>query len=77
MRIILALCAALALAGCETDGVKPETLQPICEALIGPIHYSTHPQTEAARRRYAGPDLAPELKKRNDVGVNLRCPAYR
>lgn len=71
----LALCLVVLLAGCAhvPDG-RPTTRQPVCDALIGPIKYnSTNPKS----RRHAGPDLAPDLKRRNQVGVNLRCPQYR
>lgn len=67
---------ALGLVGCSTTGDKLKTTSsvPVCTALIGPIQYNSQ---KPASRRFAGPDLAPDLKRRNQVGQNLRCPAYR
>ena len=63
------------LTGCQTTApgrtIKP---QPVCEALVGPIKYNSK---DAKSRRHAGPDLAADLRVRNRVGVNLKCPAYR
>lgn len=64
---------SLGLVGCVTDGTV-QTLKPICDALIGPIHYSS---TTNKYQRYAGKQLASDLAERNRVGVNLGCPAYR
>lgn len=65
--IVLSACAG---------GPKPSLnqIKPVCTALIGPIKYNTYKKTS---RRYAGPDLAPDLKARNQVGQGLGCPAYR
>jgi hypothetical protein len=72
--LILLLILILVLAGCA-GGPKPETrLAPACSALIGPIHYNSYVPKS---RRYAGPDLAPDLKRRNQVGTYLGCPQYR
>lgn len=73
---ITLLCFLLLLAGCahQPEPLRPARTLPVCDALIGPIKYnSTNPRS----RRHAGPDLAPDLKRRNQVGTNLRCPAYR
>lgn len=73
MRYALIGSLALLLAGCQTDG-QVSAIKPICDAMIGPILYnSTNPKS----RRHAGPDLAPDLKQRNQVGQNLNCPQYR
>ncbi len=74
MKIIAPLIALLLLAACQTDGVGPKALSPVCDALIGPIKYTS---TNKASRRYAGPDLAPDLKKRNQVGQGLHCKAFK
>jgi hypothetical protein len=62
------------LAGCQTDGVTPNSLLPVCTALIGPIEYNTYSKASA---RYAGPKLAPDLKRRNQVGKYLGCKQFR
>ena len=72
MRVLI-LILPLALAGCITNG-STQSLKPVCDAIIGPIQYSSHNKQSA---RYAGPELAPDLAKRNRVGVNLACPAYK
>jgi len=72
-RIISPL-VALALAGCVTTQGAVTTPTPVCNALVGPIKYSSQNKKSL---RYAGPKLAPDLAVRNRVGVNLRCPAYR
>lgn len=72
--ILIAVILILLLAGCA-GGPKPEkTLTPACSALIGPIPYNTYVRTS---RRYAGPDLAGDIKRRNQVGRYLGCPQYR
>lgn len=70
----ISLFLALSLAGCATGPRPSVTTAPACEALIGPIRYNSF---DAKSRRYAGPDLAPDIAKRNRVGRNLRCPQYR
>jgi hypothetical protein len=73
--ILILVVAGLALGGCAHTGVRPTpTLTPACTALIGPIKYNTYVRTS---RRYAGPDLAGDLKQRNQVGQFLGCPQYR
>lgn len=68
------LAFVILLSGCA-GGPKPaKTLAPTCAALIGPIKYNSHVPKS---RRYAGPDLAPDLKRRNQVGQYLGCPQYR
>lgn len=70
----LILCAFL-LGGCAGGSVKRfSSVEPVCTGLIGPIHYNS---SNKASRRYAGPDLAPDLNQRNQVGIGLRCPKYR
>lgn len=72
--IIVLFLLLLGLCSCA-GGPKPETrLAPACSALIGPIHYNSYVPKS---RRYAGPDLAPDLKRRNQVGTYLNCPQYR
>jgi hypothetical protein len=74
MRVYLVIACALALAGCQTDGVGViTTLTPVCDALIGPIPYNTYKKTSP---RYAGPALAVDLQQRNQVGQRLNCPQY-
>jgi hypothetical protein len=65
----------LILTGCAA-GPRPSLnqIEPVCTALIGPIPYNSY---QSKSRRYAGPALAPDLKRRNQVGQNLGCPAYR
>lgn len=72
IAITLALLAVI-LGGCAAPGAT-ESLKPVCAALVGPIHYTSH---NPKSLRYAGPALAPDLAKRNRVGVNLHCPAYK
>ena len=69
----LLLVSAL-LSGCATVNTRSASLTPVCKALIGPIHYNSKLKTSS---RYAGPALAPDLAQRNQVGINLACPAYR
>lgn len=76
MRATFVMFAYLLLVGCVTTSSPPPSTRvtPVCTALLGPIQYnSQNPKS----RRHAGPDLAPDLKRRNQVGQNLRCPAYR
>lgn len=75
-REIVWFALALMLSGCAgTVELRPtQSSAPVCDALIGPIKYnSRNPKS----RRHAGPDLAPDLKQRNQVGQNLGCPQYR
>lgn len=74
-RLVIIGGAILALSGCA-GGVKPslDQIKPVCDALIGPIKYNSTVKTS---QRYAGPQLAPDLKSRNQVGLWLGCPAYR
>lgn len=67
--------ACTALSGCA-GGPKPslDQIKPVCDALIGPIKYNSTVKTS---QRFAGPQLAPDLKARNQVGQWLGCPAYR
>lgn len=67
---IVLLCTTL--GGCITDG-STTSLAPVCDALIGPLKYSS---TNKNSTRYAAKDLAPDLALRNRVGVNLGCPQY-
>jgi len=65
----------LVLAGCATTGPGPSVnLNPVCDALIGPIKYNS---TKKDSTRYAGKALVPDLKAHNRVGQNLGCAAYR
>lgn len=72
----ISLILTLALGGCASMGPreKPTSYQPVCEALVGPLRYTSKTKES---RRYAGPDLAADLAVRNRVGKRLRCPAYR
>lgn len=69
MRILI-LLLVLPLAGCLTTMADA----PACKALIGPIKYNS---ANKDSRRHAGPDLAVDLKARNQVGSGLGCPEYR
>jgi hypothetical protein len=74
--LVLALLLVLVLlSGCVTNGPgSSTTLQPVCDALIGPIKYnSTNPKSA----RHAGKALVPDLRERNQVGRNLGCAQYR
>lgn len=65
----------LVLGGCATKApLQTRTTTPVCNALIGPIEYNSQ---KPESRRFAGPDLAPDLKQRNQVGEQLHCPKYR
>ena len=64
---------SLVLAGCATTG-STQSLKPVCDALIGPITYNSHNKNSDW---HAGKKLVPELAKRNRVGINLHCPAYK
>lgn len=66
--------AALLLAACDPNTLPPKTISPICHALIGPIPYNS---TNKMSKRFAAALLAMDLKQRNQVGVNLGCPAYK
>lgn len=73
--ILILLLLMLLLSGCASGkDLRPTTTSPICEAVVGPIKYNSQKPTS---RRFAGPDLAPDLKKRNQIGQNLGCPKYR
>jgi hypothetical protein len=74
MKKLFILLLALPLGGCFETLQQPITLNPICEAIIGPIQYNS---TNKASSRYAAPNLVSDLKERNDVGVRLNCPQYR
>lgn len=74
--IVVAACGFLLfiLTDCA-GGPRPEkTLAPTCAALVGPLRYNTYVPKS---RRYAGPDLAVDLKRRNQIGQALGCPQYR
>lgn len=71
-RAISLVLTLVLLSGCTTLAAT-QTTGPVCEALVGPIKYTSATKTS---RRFAGPDLAPDLAVRNRVGKNLRCPAY-
>lgn len=76
MKRLLILPALLALAGCVTTGneLRPTDKSAVCRALVDPIKYnSRNPKS----RRYAGDLLALDLKQRNQIGQNLRCPQFR
>lgn len=68
------LLVSVLISGCVTDGTTPASIVPICNALIGPIKYNTYNKNSA---RYAALQLAPDLKRRNQVGQQLGCPSYR
>lgn len=71
----LAVLPLLLLAGCVTDQLpSPSDKNAICKALQDPIKYTS---TNKASRRFAADLLALDLKQRNQVGMNLGCPAYR
>lgn len=76
MRKIAPLALALLLAGCVTDGTLPSPTDKsaICKALVGPIKYNSQ---KLSSPRHAGPQLAPDLKTRNQIGQSLGCPQYR
>lgn len=76
LLIAVATIVAVLLCGCSTTGDKLQPTKPgsVCKALIGPIKYNSQNKDS---RRHAGPDLAPDLKARNQVGQTLNCPAYR
>lgn len=76
MRYIpLALFALLFLTACgDRQDLKPGDTVAICKALVGPIKYTTETKTS---KRYAGVLLGLDLKQRNQIGTELRCPQYR
>lgn len=67
------IMAALLLGGCASTG-SLVSLQPVCEALGDPVPYNSR---NPASSWHAGKDLAQVLNQRNQVGVNLSCPAYK
>jgi hypothetical protein len=69
----LLICVGLLLAGCASTNGQLTSLVPVCDALVGPIHYSS---TTNKNGRFAGANLVPDLKTRNRVGINLKCPGY-
>lgn len=74
LRVMSLFVATILLSGCFEATKRAAGVQPVCTALMAPIRYnSTNPKS----RRHAGPDLAPDLNKRNQVGIALRCPSYR
>lgn len=71
----LIIASSILLAACgTTNGTGIGKIKPVCDALIGPIHYDSRDPRNA---RYAGRALAPDLAARNKVGAGLGCPAYR
>lgn len=74
IRICSILALALTLGACahgkRLDGTSKKV---VCEAMVGPIHYNSKNRKSAF---YAGPRLAPQLRVRNRVGINLGCPEY-
>lgn len=62
------------LGGCAHAPKGATSLKSVCNALIGPIEYNS---TNKESGRHAGPILALDLKARNQVGQELRCPQYR
>jgi hypothetical protein len=69
------LVIMLLLSGCSSnEALRSVNSTPVCKALIGPIKYNSR---DPKSRRHAGPDLAPDLKQRNQVGQSLHCAAYR
>lgn len=70
----LLILAALALSGCMEATKRAAGIESVCTALVGPIRYNSQVRTS---RRFAGPDLAPDLNKRNQIGRTLRCAQYR
>lgn len=68
------LVILLSVSGCA-GGPKPslDQITPICTAMIGPIHYNS---TVPKSKRFAGAQLAPDLKQRNQVGRYLGCRGW-
>ncbi len=75
MRVLTVLLLSMMLGGCfATTGIEPPTaVTPVCTALGDPIKYNTY---KPASPRHAGPALAPDLKRHNQVGHGLGCPKY-
>jgi hypothetical protein len=77
LTVLSIALATTFLAGCATRTTETTT-SPTCVALganankakPGPIRYSSR---NPKSRRFAGPDLAPDLATRNGVGRNLNC----
>ena len=59
----------LATAGCDQQ-FPLLSVQPICDALIGPLRYNS---TNPSSQRYAAPLLAMDVKQRNYVYIKLGC----
>ncbi len=75
LLIALSLMLSSLVAGCVTDGTgRTIKTDPVCKAVIGPIKYNSQ---DPKSKRFAGSALAPDLAKRNRVGQNLGCQAYR
>lgn len=64
----------VAPAGCDPNALAPNQRAAICDALVGPIKYSS---TNRASLRYAARLLVPDLKQRNQIGQRIGCPQYR
>lgn len=73
-NIMAIILASILLTGCFEATKRAGGVEPACTALVGPIRYNSKVRTS---RRFAGPDLVTDLSKRNRVGLNLGCPAYR
>lgn len=76
IALAFVIIVPLLLAGCagDMDKLKSTSTVPVCKALVGPIKYNSQ---KLKSRRHAGPDLAQDLKQRNQVGEKLHCPAYK
>jgi hypothetical protein len=75
MKIAAIVLLCVGLAGCGAGG-NISALDPVCEAVSagkGPIRYNAE---NINSRRHAGPDLAPVLAAKNQVGINLSCKGY-
>lgn len=72
--VVPLMLAGLLLAGCDAHDLPPSSIAPICEALIGPIKYTS---TNKVSQRYVAALLAMDLKQRNQIGQRLGCPQYR
>lgn len=73
-KYIALILAGLALGACATTSGTLTSLGPVCEALGPPLKYNPN---NTASTWHAGKSLAVAIDRRDNVGSNLRCPAYK
>jgi hypothetical protein len=72
-NLALALCVIMfagSLGACKDEDGNEIDLVPVCHALIKPYKYNTYKITSG---RYAGRELALDLKQHNELWEKLNC----